>query len=395
MPGPAPVPLDPVALAQALIRCPSITPIEGGALDLLQETLVPMGFTCHRLVFEEPGSEPVDNLYARIGTEAPNFCYAGHTDVVPVGNPADWRHDPFAGVIEDAILYGRGAVDMKGAIAAFCAALSGFLAERGPGGFGGSVSLLITGDEEAVAINGTRKVLTWLAERGEALDCCLVGEPTSGDTLGDTIKIGRRGSLSGRLVVYGTQGHTAYPQHADNPIHHVLPMLAAVTEEPLDQGNAHFEPSRLQITTVDVGNPASNVIPAQVEAAFNVRFNDQHSSQAIIDWMREGFDRRGARYDLSVTSASESFLCPPGPHSDLISTAVTAVTGLTPVLATTGGTSDARFIKDYCTVAELGLKNETAHKVDEQVSLKDLKDLTAIYRRVLDASFPLSSQARL
>ncbi len=388
MPGAAPASLDPVSLAQALIRCPSVTPTEGGALDLLEATLKPMGFSCHRLVFEEPGSEPVDNLYARLGSTAPNFCYAGHTDVVPVGNPADWRHNPFDGVIEDNILYGRGAVDMKGAIAAFCAAISGFLAERGPN-FGGSISLLITGDEEAVAINGTRKVLTWLAERDETLDRCLVGEPTSGDHLGDTIKIGRRGSLSGRLVVYGTQGHTAYPQHADNPIHHILPMLAAITGSPLDQGNAHFEPSRLQVTSVDVGNAASNVIPAKVEAAFNVRFNDQHSSKSIIDWMREGFDQRGARYDLSVASASESFLCPPGPHSDLISAAITAVTGMTPALATTGGTSDARFIKDYCTVAELGLKNQTAHKVDEQVSLKDLKDLTAIYRRVLDASFPL------
>ena len=389
---PDPDALDPVDLAQRLIRCPSVTPEEGGALDLLERVLGGLGFTCHRLAFREPGAAEVENLYARLGAAGPNFCYAGHTDVVPVGDAKAWSVDPFAAEIVDGTLYGRGAADMKGSIAAFLAALSGFLERRG-GAFGGSISLLITGDEEDVAVNGTRKVLTWLEERGEKLDACLVGEPTSNETLADMVKIGRRGSLNGRLTAFGTQGHSAYPQLADNPLHHLVRMLDAVTAEPLDEGNAHFQPSSLQLTSIDVGNGASNVIPAQARAAFNVRFNDLHSGAGIEAWLRERFDAaldasRGARYELEVRVSGESFLCPPGPFSELIRGAVERTLGRTPELGTTGGTSDARFIKDHCPIAELGLLNATAHKVDEHVSLADLRSLGAVYGAVLDAYFP-------
>jgi succinyl-diaminopimelate desuccinylase len=383
-------PLDTLELAQRLIRCPSVTPREGGALDLLQSVLSELGFTCHRLPFAEVDSPQVDNLYARLGTEGPNLCYAGHTDVVPVGDAADWSVDPFAGEVRDGILFGRGAVDMKGSIAAFTAAVSGYLAEGKPKG---SISLLITGDEEGDAVNGTRKVLRWLGEQGETLDACLVGEPTSNDSLADMAKIGRRGSLNAVLTVTGTQGHTAYPQLADNPLHHLARMLYALVSEPLDAGNAHFPPSSLQITSVDVGNPTTNVIPARATAMFNVRFNDIHSSASIEAWLRERLDRtidrrQGAGYELSIRVSGESFLCPPGPWSGLICDAVASVTGKVPELGTTGGTSDARFIKDHCLVAELGLLNATAHKVDEQVSLDDLTRLTAIYRAVLERYFP-------
>lgn len=385
-------PLDPVELTRSLIRCPSVTPHEGGALDLLERALSGLGFACHRLRFAEPGTAEVDNLYARLGPAGPNFCYAGHTDVVPAGAPKAWTADPFAAELVGGEVVGRGAVDMKGALACFVAAAARFLARRGPV-FGGAISLLITGDEEGEAINGTRKVLDWLEAREERLDACLVGEPTSNERLADMVKIGRRGSLTGRLVVTGTQGHTAYPQLADNPAHHLVRMLAAVTGEPLDTGSAHFPPSSLQVTTIDIGNPTGNVIPAQARASFNVRFNDRHSGADVEAWLRARFDRaidvsRGARYDLEVRIAGESFLCPPGPLSDLVCDAVARVTGVRPELGTTGGTSDARFIKDHCPLAELGLRNATAHKVDERVSLADLRDLTAIYEAVLDAYFP-------
>jgi len=382
--------IDTLELAQALIRCPSITPREGGALDLLQSRLEDLGFTCHRLAFAEEDSPEVDNLYARLGEDGPNLCYAGHTDVVPVGDPADWSIDPFAAEVRDGKLYGRGAVDMKGAIAAFVSALSAYLAERRPKG---SISLLITGDEEGDAVNGTRKVLRWLAEQGETLDCCLVGEPTSDRQLGDMVKIGRRGSLNARLTVFGTQGHTAYPQLADNPLHQLARMLNAVVSDAIDDGNEHFPPSTLQLTSVDTGNPVTNVIPAKAGALFNVRFNNLHTSETVEAWLRERFDAaidgsRGARYEMSIRVSGESFLCPPGPWSDLVSAAVASVTGAAPALGTTGGTSDARFIKDFCGVAELGLLNATAHKVDEHVSLDDLAGLTAIYRDILERFHP-------
>ena len=379
--------LDCVDLTRRLIRCPSVTPEEGGALDLVQEVLEGLGFACHRLPFGQADGAAVDNLYARLGTQGSNFCYAGHTDVVPTGRAADWSADPFGGELRDGWVYGRGAVDMKGSIAAFLSALAGFLGRRGRD-FGGSISLLITGDEEADAINGTRKVLGWLQARGERLDACLVGEPTSDERLGDMIKIGRRGSLTGRLTVRGIQGHTAYPQLADNPLHHLVGMLQSLLAEPLDRGSAHFPPSSLQLTTIDVGNAASNVIPGQAAAALNVRFNDRHSSGSVESWLRERLDRADVDYDLDLRVSGESFLCPPGPLSDLVSGAVESVVGAKPALGTTGGTSDARFIKDHAPVAELGLLNATAHKVDERVRVEDLETLTAIYGAVLEGYFP-------
>ena len=379
---------DPVELTRALIRCPSITPEEGGALSLLEQVLGALGFACHRLRFEEEGTPAVENLYARLGTEGRNLCYAGHTDVVPVGDRKGWSVDPFAAEIRDGQLIGRGAVDMKGSIAAFIAALARHLEVSGGGArLGGSASFLITGDEEGPAINGTAKVLGWLRERGESLDHCLVGEPTSAETLGDMVKIGRRGSLNGEITVHGVQGHSAYPHLAENPLHHLVHMLSPLIDEPLDEGNAHFQPSSLQITTIDVGNAATNVIPGQGYARFNCRFNSLHQSGDVIDWVRERLDRAGARYDLEVSVSGESFLCPPSEWSDIIVKSVAQTTGRSPELSTTGGTSDARFIKDVCPVAELGLLNATAHKVDERVPLEDLENLTQIYQGILAGYF--------
>jgi succinyl-diaminopimelate desuccinylase len=377
---------DVLALAQALIRCPSVTPADAGALGVLEAALEPLGFACHRLPFATGGSPRVENLYAVVGEAGPNFCFAGHTDVVPVGDRDGWQVDPFAAEIRDGELYGRGAADMKGAVAAFAAAAGRFLARRGTG-FGGRISLLITGDEEGPSINGTKQVLGWLEERGERLDACIVGEPTNPERLGEMIKIGRRGSLTGRLTVHGVQGHSAYPQLADNPVHHLLKMLAALIAEPLDRGTEHFQPSTLQITSIDVGNPASNVIPAQAQAIFNIRFNDLHSAASLEQRLRAAFDAAGARYELAIQVNGEAFLTPPGPLSRLLAEAVKQVTGLEPQLSTTGGTSDARFIKDHCPVAEFGLAGRTMHKVDERVAVADLEALTRIYEAVLDGYF--------
>ena len=378
--------VDPVGLARALIRCPSVTPRDAGALGVVQAELEGLGFTCHRLTFSEPGTADVDNLYARVGKTAPNFCFAGHTDVVPVGDEAAWSVDPFGAELVDGVLYGRGAVDMKGAVACFVAAAARFLAARGDG-FDGSISLLITGDEEGSAINGTRKVLEWMAENGERIDVCVVGEPTNPTRLGDMIKIGRRGSLTGRLNVRGTQGHVAYPQLADNPIPRLVRTLAALTEAPLDEGSEHFQPSNLEVTTIDVGNTASNVIPAAAGATFNIRFNDHHSADSLVEWLRATCAAHAGAHDLDLHIGGESFLTPPGHLSDLLGSAVERVLGVRPELGTTGGTSDARFIKDYCPVAEFGLVGQTMHKVDERVTAGDLRALTDVYAGVLDAYF--------
>jgi succinyl-diaminopimelate desuccinylase len=380
-------PVDPVALAAELIRCPSVTPKDAGAIDVLVRALERLGFVCTKLEFAEPGTEPVLNLYARLGTSGRNFCYAGHTDVVPPGRPESWTVDPFAAEIVDGTLYGRGAADMKGGIAAFVASAARFLAARG-GAFDGSISLLITGDEEGVSINGTKKVLEWLAARGERLDACVVGEPTSAKLLGDMVKIGRRGSMTGTLVVKGVQGHTAYPQLADNPIHRMVRMLHALTREPLDNGTEHFQPSTLQITTTDVGNPASNVIPGEARAVFNIRFNDRWTSATLDGWTRERLAEVGGSYDLGWSVSGESFLTPPAAVSELLTRAIRQVTGRTPELSTTGGTSDARFIVRHCPVAEFGLVGQTMHKVDERVPTADLGTLAEIYRAVLDLYFP-------
>jgi len=381
--------IETLPLAQELIRRPSVTPKDAGALDVLQGALESLNFTCHRIPFGE-GEARVDNLYARLGTEAPNFCFAGHTDVVPEGDPADWTHDPFSGEIKDGILHGRGASDMKGAIAAFVSAASAFLEARG-WDFGGSISLLITGDEEGDAINGTRKMLEWLDEQGEQLDMCLVGEPTNPENLGDMIKIGRRGSLTGKLTVHGVQGHTAYPHLADNPVHRLVRMLDAITNVTIDDGTEHFQATTLQISTIDVGNTASNVIPARASATFNSRFNDTWSGADLEAWVRERFDEAmgpGGRYDLAVRVSGESFLCPPGPLSDAIADAAEAELGMRPELSTTGGTSDARFIHKHCPVAEFGAIGKTMHKVDEQMPVADLEALARIYVRVLKTIFP-------
>ena len=378
--------VDAVELARALIRCPSVTPEDGGSQETLARALESLGFVCHRMTFEASGTPDVKNLYARLGTASPNFCFAGHTDVVPVGDPDAWTADPFGAEIRDGVLYGRGAADMKGAIAAFVGAVSRFLDER-DSEFDGSISLLITGDEEGPAVNGTVKVLRWMEERGERIDDCLVGEPTNPTRLGEMIKIGRRGSLSGWITVRGVQGHTAYPQLADNPLPRLARMLSALADTPIDDGTDHFQPSNLQLTTVDVGNPATNVIPAAARAAFNIRFNDLHSGESILAWVRERLDSVGGDYELETRLTGESFLTPPGRLSDLIQQAIGSAVDGEAALSTTGGTSDARFIKDYCAVAEFGAVGQTMHKVDERVSLADLAALGQIYEGVLNGYF--------
>lgn len=385
---------EPLGLAQALIRRASVTPKDEGALDVLQEALESLGFTCHRLPFSEAGTADIDNLYARIGTKDPNFCYAGHTDVVPVGDAKGWTVDPFGAEIINDHLYGRGAADMKGGIACFVAAIAKFLKARGPD-FGGSISLLITGDEETVAINGTRKMLDWLQARGEKLDSCLVGEPTNPLRLGDMMKIGRRGSLVGLMTVHGSQGHTAYPHLADNPIPRLLRMLSAIVNHKLDDGTEHFQASTLEVATIDVGNTATNIIPAKASATFNIRFNDRHTSESLINQLTKTFDETigapgpggATRYEVTWQRNGEAFLCPPGKLSTIIGKAAEKVTGRKPELSTSGGTSDARFIHRLCPVAEFGLVGQTMHKADERASLADLSQLTEIYRSVLEDYF--------
>jgi succinyl-diaminopimelate desuccinylase len=381
--------LDPAAIAAELIRRPSVTPRDEGAIDIVARHLEDLGFICNHLVFGgEDGSDAIANLYARYGTGRPNLCFAGHTDVVPPGAAEAWSVDPFSGTLSEGQLWGRGAVDMKGAIAAFIAAAQCWLAERGAD-FGGSISLLITGDEEAAGINGTKKVLEWLAARGEALDGCIVGEPTSAAALGDMIKIGRRGSLTGSLRVHGVQGHTAYPQFADNAAHRLVTLLHALTTAELDRGSTHFQPSTLQVSTIDIGNPAANVIPAEARAVFNIRFNDCWTGMRLEEWLRERLEQAGGagRYTLDMSVSGESFLTAPGTVCTALAAAIHQVTGRTPELSTTGGTSDARFIHAYCPVAEFGLVGQTMHKIDERVDLADLATLTEIYRTFIGLFF--------
>ncbi|HVI52400.1 MAG TPA: succinyl-diaminopimelate desuccinylase [Candidatus Sulfotelmatobacter sp.] len=370
---------EPLALAQALIRRASVTPADEGALDVLQQALESLGFHCLRLPFGKDAGRPViENLYARRGEAAPNVCFAGHTDVVPPGQ--GWTVDPFGGEVVGDHLFGRGATDMKGAIASFVTAVARLLAEGEPQG---SISLLITGDEEARALDGTVRVLEALKARGETIDFCIVGEPTNPRALGEMIKIGRRGSLNGRLRVLGAQGHTAYPHLADNPLPRLLAMLGTITAEPLDQGTPHFQPSTLALTTIDVGNPATNVIPAEARAGFNIRFNDLHSGKSLEEWLRAKFDEAGGAYELEIEVSGESFLTPPGPLSEALSRAIQEECGREPELSTSGGTSDARFIKNYCPVAEFGLVGQTMHKADEKAALADLEVLSRVYLRTL------------
>jgi succinyl-diaminopimelate desuccinylase len=380
---------DPIALAQALIRRPSVTPHDEGALAVLEGALTPLGFACHRLRFESPGTPAVDNLYARLGSTGPNFCFAGHTDVVPPGDGTRWERDPFAGEVAEGVLYGRGATDMKGAIAAFVAAVSRFLAGKATPK--GSISLLITGDEEGPAVNGTVKILAWLKERGESLDHCLVGEPSSASRVGDAIKIGRRGSMNFEARVIGIQGHVAYPKQALNPIPVLAELVTRLTSQALDKGSDHFEASTLSFTSVDVGNATTNVIPGEARAAFNIRFNDLHTPESLLRHVnsiaKEVMRERGGEISIAHEVSGVSFVTAPGRFTDLLRAAVKEAAGVTPEFSTGGGTSDARFIKDHCAVAELGLPSRTMHKFDECVSLEDLEALTRIYQTVLTNYF--------
>jgi succinyl-diaminopimelate desuccinylase len=366
---------DPLPLARALLACPSVTPDDAGAQGILVQQLAALGFTVTPLRFRATA-----NFFARLGAAGPHVCFAGHTDVVPPG--AGWRHPPFAAEVEDDILYGRGACDMKGAIAAFVAAVENRLAH---GALHGSVSLLITGDEEGQAVDGTTKVLDWMAAHGQIPDFCLVGEPTNPTKLGDMIKIGRRGSLNAAITVHGTQGHAAYPHLADNPVHRLLRALSDMTAAPLDGGTAWFEPSSLQVTSVDVGNPATNVIPAQATARMNIRFNDAHTGAGLHGWLRDVLARHAPGAELDVHISGEPFLTQPGPHTEKLVAAITQATGVTPRLDTGGGTSDARFIARFCPVAEFGLVGASMHKADEHVPIADLHALAAAYTGILTA----------
>ncbi len=388
---------DPVANLAALIRCPSVTPAEGGALSLLDTLLSPLGFKVDRLMATETGTPDVENLYARLGTDGPHLMFAGHTDVVPVGDEAAWSHPPFAAEIADGEMFGRGAVDMKGGIACFVAAIARHIEKHGAPK--GSVSFLITGDEEGPSINGTSKLLEWAAAKGESWDACVVGEPTNPDQLGDMIKIGRRGSLSGRITVHGVQGHAAYPHLADNPIRGLLQLTQALMYPPFDHGTDNFQPSNLEVTTVDTGNAATNVIPAKATAAFNIRFNDTWTAETLrAEILRrldaaaaEGQlrpDRSPVKYDIVwADRPSHVFLTRNNALISSLSGAVAEVTGNEPKLSTTGGTSDARFIKDYCPVVEFGLVGQTMHMVDERVAVADLETLTRIYETFIERWF--------
>ena len=390
---------DPVAIARDLLRCRSVTPAEGGALKFLESTLKAAGFTVHRMTFKEPGADDVENLYARIGTASPHLAFAGHTDVVPPGDEKAWQHPPFGGEVASDTLYGRGAVDMKGGIACAVAAVLDHLSARGgkPQKNGkGSISFLITGDEEGIAVNGTPKLLQWAAERGEKFDHCLLGEPSNVEALGDTIKIGRRGSLNGHLIVTGKQGHVAYPQRAENPIRGLIALIAALPAEPLDEGTAQFSPSHLEFTSVDVGNSTVNLIPGEARARFNIRFNDAHT----LDSLKKLIEQRAAKAARDLPAGGKIkfafewepsnagvFVTKPGPFTDLVMGAIAKITGRKPELSTTGGTSDARFITHYCPVVEFGLVGQTMHQVDERVPVSDLQALTAIYRTIIDHYF--------
>ena len=371
-------------LCRALIRCPSVTPDDAGALGLIERVLGQAGFETHRVSFSQEGYPDTPNLYARIGTGAPCLLFAGHTDVVPPGDASAWRFDPFSAEVADGMIWGRGATDMKGGVAASIAASLAHI--RAHGMEKCSIAFLITGDEEGPAVNGTVKLLDWAQARGERFDHCILGEPTNPDALGDMIKIGRRGSLSGRLTVHGKQGHVGYPLLADNPVHHMLRLCAALLARPLDGGTAHFDPSNLEITTLDVGNPAVNVIPALAKAAFNIRFNDLWTPATLEAELRARLASvaGAANYELQMAPTNaHAFLTQPGPFVDMVARAIEAETGRSPVLSTTGGTSDARFIKNVCPVVEFGLIGKTMHAVDERIAVADLDALTAIYGRVL------------
>ena len=374
-------PVDPADLTARLIRCPSVTPAEGGAIALLADMLTAAGFACTRV-----DRNGIANLYARWGKAGANkaFGFNGHTDVVPVGDAAAWTHDPFGAVVKDGVMYGRGACDMKSGVAAFVAAAVDFVAETPPDG---AVIITVTGDEEGESKDGTVAILDWMAFNGERMTHCLVGEPTCPTEMGEMMKIGRRGSMTARITAVGVQGHSAYPHRAKNPLSALVRLLAKLEAEPLDRGTAHFDPSTLAITTIDCGNPASNVIPAQAVAVVNIRFNDTHSGETLSSWLRQEAEAvaeaTGVEIGLAISLSGEAFLTPPGELSALVARAVEAETGKRPVASTSGGTSDARFVKDHCPVVEFGLVGRTMHQVDERVELAHIHSLKAIYGRIL------------
>lgn len=374
--------IDPIELTAALIRCPSVTPAEAGAITLLQETLTQAGFRCQR-----PDRGGISNLHARFGSGGPVFGFNGHTDVVPTGD--GWAADPFSGHIDNGKIWGRGAADMKSGVAAFVSAAAGFVAEKPD--FGGSIAIMITGDEEADATDGTVAILDWMQEAGETVDACIVGEPTCPEQMGDMIKIGRRGSVTVHFSATGVQGHAAYPHRAKNPLPPLVTLLDRLATWKLDEGTKHFDPSTLAVTTIDVGNPASNVIPERANATINIRFNDTHSGASLIKtieaWMNEASAGTGVTLSMQTKISGESFITEPGPLSEIVSAAVKSETGVTPELSTTGGTSDARFMCKLCPVVEFGLVGKTLHKVDEHVEVDDILTLTRIYRRILDDWF--------
>jgi succinyl-diaminopimelate desuccinylase len=379
------MPVHALDLCRALVRCPSVTPQDNGALGVLEAALREAGFSTQRLTFSAPGTPDVDNLYARTGTAPPYLVFAGHTDVVPAGDVLRWHFDPFGAEVRDGAIFGRGTADMKGGIAAFAAAACAFAARGMPKG---SIGFLITGDEEGPAINGTGKLLRWAYDQGERFDHCLVGEPTSAEMLGDTIKIGRRGSLNATLIAKGRQGHAAYPARADNPIPKLLRLLGALLAAPLDTGTAHFDPSNLEIVSVDTGNPAFNVIPAEVRARINVRFNDLWTPQTLEAELRRRLDAVGSNYALNLEPCNAlAFVTKPDAFTELVVRAVENKTGRKPALSTSGGTSDARFIRAYCPVVELGLSGATVHMADEHIPIADLEALTDIYAAILEAYF--------
>ena len=384
--------IDPVELTRDLIRIPSVTPADEGAMDVLERHLTALGFTCRRLTFEGPGGTGdharIENLYARRGTAGPNLCFAGHTDVVPTGPSEQWSSQPFEAEVRDGVLYGRGAVDMKGGIAAWVAAVSHVLAE---GEVSGSLSFLITGDEEGPALHGTKRVVETLAAEGEVIDACVVGEPSSSQQLGDMIKVGRRGSLNTWITVHGKQGHVAYPERAANPAPVIARLMTRLNDHVLDDGYEGFPPSNLEITTIDVGNPATNIIPAQARARLNIRFNPSHTGDDLIDWLNREAGavqaETGLRIELEHLCSGNAFLTEPGPFAQAVRDAVEAETGRRPEPSTTGGTSDARFIRALCPVLELGLVGQTMHQIDERVPTAELETLTAVYRRVIETVF--------
>lgn len=395
--------IDPVELTRDLIRIPSVTPADEGAMDVLERHLTALGFTCRRLAFEGPGGQGVhariENLYARRGTASPNLCFAGHTDVVPTGPSDQWSSQPFNAEVKDGVLYGRGAVDMKGGIAAWVAAVSQVLAHHAETGGEpeGSLSFLITGDEEGPALHGTKRVVEALAAEGEVIDACVVGEPSSSQHLGDMIKVGRRGSLNTWITVHGKQGHVAYPERAANPAPVIAKLMARLDAHVLDDGYDNFPPSNLEITTIDIGNPATNIIPAQATARLNIRFNPSHTGDALIDWLNREAGAMQAETGLQITlehlCSGEAFLTEPGAFVEAVQDAVEAVAGRRPEASTTGGTSDARFIRALCPVLELGLVGQTMHQIDERVPTAELETLTAVYRRVIETVFERMQKA--